>query len=194
MNSDFTYLIPSKSNINNIVGLEIKNIIKYSFETYDEFIEYLNDVGINKFHNKESFFKYSYGALLIVFNDCELSFVSAEDLNSLIVCYEKDTKNIINEKSLLKDEDVLNKTSILELDAHTDLINQKVVSIDILTRNDLSPKERGLPSEVGLRFNLTNQKSFIISHNLTQNSFVFSILFKNDTLPDSVIIKLTHSV
>jgi len=194
MNNDFTYLIPSESNIKNIVGSEIKDIIKCSFETYEEFIEYLNTCGVNGHNDKKSYFKYSYGTLLIIFKNCELSFSSAEDLNSIILCYEKNTESILNKRNLLEDVDVLNKISIFELDINSDIINQRIDSIDVLTRKDLSPKEKGLPSEVGLRFNLNNKKNFILSHNLTQNNFVFSILFENERLPHDIITKLSYSI
>jgi len=188
MKNQSTELVPSESKLNTLIGSQIKDIIKCSFETYEEHKEYLDEFEIDGFDDKESFFKFGDGPLLIVFEDVELSFVSAEDLNSLIVFLEK-TDNDIAENYILKDSDVLEKISIHDIGGHSELINQEIVGIEILTRNDLSPKEQCVPSEVGVHFYLKNNKRFTLSHNLTENSFVFSILFENDKLPDTLIVK-----
>lgn len=183
-----TYLVPSESRVDTLIGAQIKDIVKCSFETYEEYKEYLEACSIVGFDDRESFFKYGDGVLLIVFNEMEVSFTSAEDLNSIILRFEK-IANEVDEKYILNDDDVLDKTSILDIEEDSDLINQKIMSIEILSRNDLSAKEQGLPSELGVRFNLSNDKSFILSHNLTQNSFVFSFLVESDKLPDELITK-----
>jgi len=189
MKNQFAYLVPSESRMGTLIGSEIKDIIKCSFETYQEHKEYLNECDIDGFDDKESFFKYGNGPFLIVFKDVELSFSSAEDLNSLIVCYQKTSDNQIYENYIFEDSAVLEKIPILDIGNYSDLINQEIVGIEILTRNDLNPKEQCVPSEVGIHFYLKNNKRFTLSHNLTENSFVFSILFENDKLPDTLIVK-----
>jgi len=188
MKNQSTELVPSESKLKSLIGSQIKDIIRCSFETYEEHKEYLKECDIDGFDDRESFFKYAYGAILIVFEDVELSFVSAEDLNSLIVFLEK-TDNEIVENYILKDSEVLEKISIHDIGGHSELINQEIVGIEILTRNDLNSRKQDLPSEVGIHFYLKNNRRFTLSHNLTENNFVFSILFENDRLPETLIVK-----
>jgi len=189
MKNQFAYLVPSESRMRTLIGTKIKDIVMCSFETYEEHKEYLNECDIDGFDDRESFFKYAFGALLIVFEEVELSFASAEDLNSLIVRYQKTSNNQIYENYILEDPDVLEKISIHDIGGHSELINQEIVGIEILTRNDLNSRKQDLPSEVGIHFYLKNDKRFTLSHNLSENNFVFSILFENDKLPDNLIVK-----
>ncbi len=193
MDRDSVYSIPSNIRVKNLINARIKDIIKCSFESYKEYESYLIECDLREYNNMESYFKYSYGAILILLDNCELSFSSAEDLNSLIARYEKNVDGAEGEQYLMNDIDVLDKTSISQLYPNSGLVNQRVSGVDILTRDNLSPKEKGLPSEVGLRFKLENGYSFILAHNLTKNSFVFSILLDGSKLPENVIIKQSYS-
>lgn len=177
-----------------LLGHKIVNIIKVSYETFQQHLDYLDEVKIEGYRDEDSFFKYSYGGVLIAFdNESEYSFGSAEDLNSVVLCCQKKSTGEYNENYILNSKDVASKISIHELEQEHDykeITNQEIVSINILTVSNLNYKEQGIPSEQGVEFILKNDKKIIISHNLTNNSFVFSVLTELDQISPDTIVKL----
>ena len=185
------HLIPSKSQLQSLIGESIRDMVKCSFETYEDHLEYLYFPDMKDYDDQKSFFKYSYGCLLIIFDNYEFTFASAEDLNSLIVKCEK-KGDIIYDDYILNDVDVLEKTYVKQINDNTDfldVLDQEIIAIDILSTNNLNAIQMGLPSEKGLRFSLKNNCELILSHNLTENSFVFSVLTKKDFISPATISK-----
>ena len=54
-----------------------------------------------------------------------------------------------------------------------------------------NPKQQGLPSENGQEFVFANEKKLLLSHNLTDNNFVFGVLTKEDTITEEIVILKT---
>ena len=190
---EWSILSEKENELKHLIGRKIVSMVKTSYETFQEHLNYLDEVGEINYRDRLSFFKYSYGSLLIIFdNNTEYSFGSAEDLNSIIMSCEKNIKGEYNKKHLAEDRSVLDKTSIFDVENNTDfkeLLYQNIMSINILTTNDLSGKEQGRPSEKGIEFIFENNKKLILSHNLTENSFVFAVLTERDKISLNTIIK-----
>ncbi len=195
LENTFTYSVPSKKKLvlERLIHQEIVDIIKCSFESYDEYIAYLDEVKIVGYRNKESFFKYSYGVFLIIFNNKEeYSFAVADDINSIILRCQKDRFEKKYEKYILEDVDMKEKISVMDLDDKNDLnklINTKIEIINILTSNKLNPKQQALDSEQGIEFILQNDKKLILGYNLLLNSFMFALLDQDDQILTSIKIK-----
>jgi len=181
----FEWTIPSEKekSLRSLIGCKIVDIVKTSYETYPEYLSYLNEVGIDYNIDKISFFKFSYGGLVIIFdNGVKCHFGSAEDLNSIIICFN-DSCNDFN------DAKELTFVSNIDNNPFLKLLNYKIIKINILTRNDLNSKQKGLPSENGLEFIFKNDEKIILSHNLTDNNFVFGVLTKEDAITKNRIVK-----
>ncbi len=197
MQTQFNWTIPSDNNniLENIIGKEIRSIIKASHETYSDHISYLNDVGIAGYRDQFSFFKYALGSFIFSFSDgTECAFSSAEDLNSIIMSLQKSSTQEINQNYIFDDDDVLDFIKLDTIESSTDLqntINKKITTINILTKANLNDKEKLLPSEKGVEFIFENHKKIILSHNLTENNFVFSIQTETDALErkDFIVLK-----
>ncbi len=195
MKDIFDNNVPSEKidELEKIIGLQISGMIKVSYETYQDHLDYLNEVGLEKYDDLTSFFKYSYGNILLIFNNgVEYSFGSAEDLNSIILCCEKDISGNKRKAYVLEDTDVLEKTSVMDFDNDfRSVLNKTIISINILTSKKMNSKQQGLPSEIGLEFVFEDKTKLILSHNLTRNSFVFAVLTEDDIIPEDVIVKRT---
>ncbi|MGB4774921.1 MAG: hypothetical protein WBP45_07115 [Daejeonella sp.] len=194
MDMIFEWTIPSKkeNELKRLIGHKILSMVKTSYETFQEHLNYLDEVGEIDYRDRLSFFKYSYGGLLIFFdNDTEYYFGSAEDLNSVIMGCQKNINGKYNENYILDDKDVLDKTSVSDFfdNDFKKILNQKIRLINILTTNNLNGKEQCVPSEKGIEFIFENNKKLILSHNLTENSFVFAVLTERDKISLNTIIK-----
>lgn len=192
MDSEFTYSIPSEKRIHQLVGTKMIDLIKYSYEDFLEYTDYLEEVGIAGYRDWLSFFKYGYGGLLIVFdNGVEYSFGSAEDINSIVMCGQRNAEGTYRQGYIMNDADIKEAISASEMnDVHfNEITNRKIVMINVLTPIMQTSKQQGLPSEVGIEFVLENEKKLILSHNLTADSFVFSVLTDNDVLGVPTVVK-----
>jgi hypothetical protein len=186
-------LSTKSDSLKNLIDCKIINLAKASYETFADHLEYLDLTSQASYRDKLSFFKYSYGSLLIVFdNGIEYSFASAEDLNSVIMCCQKGTDGKRNSNYIMDDKDVLDIASISDFESEFgEMLNQKVMTINILTAVDLNSKQRALPSEQGIEFIFENGSKLILSHNLTENSFVFAVLSQLDKITPKSIVKMS---
>lgn len=195
MERQFEWTIPSvkEDSLKHLLGCKVINLVKTSYETFAKHLEYLDLTEQTGYRDRLSFFKYSYGSLLITFdNGAEYSFASAEDLNSVIMSCQKDTLGQKNDKYILEDESVLDITSVSDVKGDfVEMLNQKVKAINILTTLGLNSKQESLPSEQGVEFIFENDNKLILSHNLTENSFVFAVLSQLDKISSKSIIKLS---
>lgn len=189
---EWNVLSAKDDNLKQLIGCKVVNLVKVSYETFAAHLEYLDLIERNTYRDRLSFFKYSYGSLLIVFDDgVEYSFSSSEDLNSVIMCCQKDNRGQKNDKYILEDESVLDITSVSDFESEfVEMLNQKVKAINILTALGLNSKQESLPSEQGIEFIFENGKKLILSHNLTENSFVFAVLSHIDKISSKSIVKL----
>lgn len=193
-NNIFIEYYPSqdKKRLSEIIGNEIKDIIKISYECYDEFLDDWEEY--NEYQNEFSFFKYSYGSVLLRFsNELEYLFYSAEELNSVMLLCQRDGINV-NPYYVLNKEINSDIRSIYSVKDDRSLyfnrfINRKINKIKILTQNNLNSKQEGRPSDMGIEILFEDIKdSLILGHNLDKNkSFVFSILEGNDIKDDKHI-------
>jgi hypothetical protein len=183
MDSQFEWTIPSEKKLNYILGRKIKNIIKCSYERYQDYLDYLNLIKRKDNHDIKSFFKYSYGSVLVIFDDeSEYLFSSADDLNSVILCCQKQD-HIYKSDYILNDTDVLEKITVFDIPDNYDfisLIDKVITQVNILSVSDMNYKEQGVSSEKGLEFIFDNNDKLLFSHNLTEDNFVFSILTDKD--------------
>lgn len=197
MESKFEWEVPSvyESNLRQLIGCRLLNIVKVSYETFQDHLDYLDEVGKEGYRDRLSFFKYSYGGVLLTFdNNAEYSFGSAEDLNSVIMCCEKDPILGYRPSYIMDKASVLDNTSALDFENEfQEFLNVKIVSIKILSRNDLNPKEQGLPSETGVAFLFEGGRQLILSHNLTDDNNVFGVLSEKDKITNNVIVKKEFS-
>ncbi|WP_326983255.1 hypothetical protein VUJ46_01535 [Chryseobacterium sp. MYb264] len=186
------YPSQDRKRLCEIVGNEIKDIIKISYESYDEFLNDWDDY--HEYQNKFSFFKYSYGCVLLRFsNELEYLFYSADEQNSVMLLCQRDAMNV-NPYYVLNKEVNSEIKMIFSVKEDRDLyfnrfINRKIKKINILTKNNLNSKEEDLPSNMGIELLFENMnESLILSHHLDENkSFVFSILEGNDIKDDKQI-------
>nr|WP_315033171.1 hypothetical protein [uncultured Chryseobacterium sp.] len=187
------YPSQDKKKLSKIIGNEIKDILKISYETYEEFVYDWSDY--NEYQNKISFFKYSSGSVLLRFsNDLEYLFYSADELNSVMLLCQKDSMNI-NPYYVLDEEVNSDVRMIFSVKDNRDLLfnhfmNKRIKKIKILTKNNLNSKEKSLPSDMGIELFFENiNESLILNHHLDENkSFTFSILKGNDIKDDKHII------
>lgn len=197
MESKFVWEVPSvhEGELRQLIGCRLLNIVKVSYETFQDHLDYLNEVGKEGYRDTISFFKYSYGSVLLIFdNNAEYSFASAEDLNSVIMCCQKDPVFGYRLSYIMNDADVLDNTSALDFENEFQkFLNIKIVSIKILSRSDLRPKPQGLPSETGVAFLFEGGRQLILSHNLTDDNFVFGVLSERDKITNNVIVKKEFS-
>ena len=195
MEKQFEWTVPSvkEDGLKHLIGCKVIGLIKISYETFANHLEYLDLTEQTGYRDRLSFFKYSYGSLLIIFdNGVEYSFSSAEDLNSVIMCCQKDNSGQKNDKYILADESVLDITSVSDFESEfVDMLNQKIKSINILTTLDLNSKQESLPGEQGIEFIFDNGSKLILSHNLTENSFVFAVLSQLDKITPKSIVKMS---
>lgn len=191
----FEWTIPSvkEDSLKHLVGCKVTSLVKTSYETFANHLEYLDMTGQTDYRDRLSFFKYSYGSLLITFdNGAEYSFGSAEDLNSVIMSCQKDNRGQKNDNYILEDESVLDITSVSDFESEfVELLGQKIKTINILTMLGLNSKQASLPSEQGIEFIFENGSKLILSHNLTENSFVFAVLSQLDKISSKSIVKLS---
>ena len=69
MERKFEWLIPTEreDEFKELIGCKIVSIMKFSYETFKDYLDYLDYVEQNGYRDRISFFKYSYGCLLLVF-------------------------------------------------------------------------------------------------------------------------------
>lgn len=193
INNIYTQGIPSEkiTLLQELIGQAITSLIKYSFDTPEEYFDYLAMCEIED-KSLESAFKWNYGFLSVAFdNDTRFSFYSNEEINSVMVKLEykdgtSDPKKIedITSAKLSIDARDLNSN-------YSGLLYSPVEQINILTTLGLNAKELDLPSETGLELILQNGRKLILSHNLTKDSFVFTVLTERDNIPAETVILQT---
>jgi len=193
MHTKYSWTVPSekKEELEYLIQNKIVCMMKTSYETYEDYLDYLDQVGIYEYRDRTSFFKYSYGGVMLRFDDgSEYSFGSAEDLNSVIMSCQKDSFGKKNEKYILDDKDILSLDSVLDIDyEYKNIMYKKIVEINSLTTEYLSSKEQSVPSEKGIEFLFENGNSLILAHNLTGNNFVFAVLSGYNQIAKKVIVK-----
>lgn len=55
----------------------------------------------------------------------------------------------------------------------------------------MNSKQESLPGEQGIEFIFDNGSKLILSHNLTENSFVFAVLSQLDKVTPKLIVKMS---
>jgi hypothetical protein len=193
MENLFCWTIPNekKALLHQLIGCKIVDMIKISYETYHDYLNYLDEIQENSYRDKVSFFKFHFGSLFVIFdNKVECSFSIADDLNSLIMICQKSIEGRIYNDYSLTDKTVLDKTSIFEIDKSCEIskmINQPVSKINILTLENLQGKLANVPSEMGLEFVFQNNERLSLSYNLSKNHLHFITCSKDDLVSNTKI-------
>ena len=177
MGKSLLWSIPSEKeqDLKLLIGSRITDLIKMSDETFTEYIAYLEEIGNENYKDKLSFFKFSFGGLLIQFDSgIQCYFSSAEDLNSIIIAFEADNNDFSG------GTEELTHACEVENNPFQNLLNKAIIQINILSRVDLNSKQLSTPSEVGMEFIMADDSKLVLSHNLTENNFVFGVLTEDD--------------
>ncbi|UZE36397.1 hypothetical protein LOY69_07815 [Pseudomonas sp. B21-059] len=124
-------------------------------------------------------FSLTAGPLAIYFEGGIILGLSSDpSLNSVIVWDEGARAASQDPNSLGRDEELfaISESGSFSTVFWKQLIGCCVIDVTILKRGQMNAKELQRPSEVGLRFNLSGGRSFIVSHGLHANSDDFSVL------------------
>lgn len=185
LSETFEYAVLSKK-INELKSFINQKIVKMDKIFFYDPKEYGRNDELNCF-------KYE-GSIVLSFDDGrEYSFFGDEGgSNSICMRLEKTNDNSLSNKYIFYDRDIVYKIALSELENDNDynsLLNMKIIVINILTTNNLTPKEQCVPSEKGLEFIFENGKKLILSNNLTENNFVFGVLTEKDNISMNTIVK-----
>lgn len=188
MNNLFKYgfLSEKVGTLKLLIGLEIVQMIKFQDDSWLDFLDYLDDVNLEGYRELLDYFKYE-GVLILVFNNKEeYSFFSNEELNSLCVKKEKAEEKYASyiNKVVFTVNDLSGENEFKEI------LNKKIIEINILTTNNLSAKEYDLPSDKGLEFVFHNREKLILTHNLSIHPFVFTMLTNTEEIVEGVNVKI----
>jgi hypothetical protein len=186
----YSALSEKMDELKSFIGRKILKMDKIFFYDPDEYTR--RD---NLYHLKYE------GSIVLTFEDGdEYSFFGDEGgSNSICMRLEKTTNSVgvynysqsKSNRYIFEDKDIVYKISTDEFidDKYRLLLNQKIVEINILTTNNLSPKEQCVPSDKGLEFIFDNGRKLILLHNLTEDSFVFGVLTEKDRISPDTILK-----
>ncbi|CAN7396361.1 MULTISPECIES: hypothetical protein [Pseudomonas] len=167
-------MVPSAANelLRKLAGKQITKFVRYSWWPASE-------VSTHCDIEDEMAFSLTAGPLVIYFEgDIILGFSSDPSLNSIIVWDEGARGASQSLISLDRDEELfaISESGRFVTDFWKQLIGGWVSGVTILKRGHMSAKEHQRPSEVGLRFDISGGKSFVLSHGLHDNSDDFSVL------------------
>lgn len=189
---NWTILSEKKEELKHIIGCEIVDIVKVSYESFQDYLLYLDDICENRYRDIFSFFRYHYGSIVFSFNNgMEYSFCIADDLNSIIMSCERDINGNCSKNYYLDDDSVIEMISInyfKEFTISCNFLNQPINAINILTKKDLSSKLECVPSEMGLELILQNGEKIYLHHNLGIENFYFIDFDKNNLISNARII------
>lgn len=174
------------SELKVLIGCQIIDMKKCSFDSYQDYTEYLDEVGIDHYRSKNSFFRYGFGSLLIEFNNNEkFDFAYVDELHSVVVL--KDIDN-----SVLDDLELKEIISIKEFPQSSllECLNLRINKINILTEYPLRGNLDLVPSESQIEFIFENKKNLILGLNLGSLGD-FAIM--NDVILDKNI-KVKYSI
>lgn len=189
---EWTVLSKKKEELRHMIGYEIVNILKISYDGFQDYLNYLDEIYENRYRDRFSYFRFHYGRLIFFLNNgIKYSFSIADDLNSLIMSCEEGVDERFTMSHYLNDDTNVKNISIYEfMDEKSvgEFLNQPIVSISILTMESLSGKLQYVPSEMGLEIMLQNKKKILLHHNLTIDSFFF-INFDENSLISNTKVK-----
>lgn len=173
-NEMITSAIPSEATglLKSYIGKKIVRLIRYSWWPDQEAAE---QCAISD----EQVFSLTAGPFAIQFDDGSILGVASDPgLNSVIVWNEAFRRREDASSSLELDQELfaISASGRFAATFWKQLIGRRLTGIRILRRADNAPKESIRPSEVGLRFEVGDETSFVASHGLHDNSDDFSVL------------------
>lgn len=124
-------------------------------------------------------FSLTAGPLAVYFEGGIILGLSSDpSLNSVIIWDEAARNASQDPISLDRDEELfaISESGSFSTVFWKQLIGCCVIGVTILKRGQMNAKELQRPSEVGLRFNLSEGRNFIVSHGLHDSSDDFSVL------------------
>lgn len=167
-----------KEILQSLKGVSIGKLTRCSWENFSEFDpDKLYDI------SKEDFFRLTSGGIIIEFdNKLIIGIYSQENLNSLIIWGERNSKGEKADDYYLSDDNYLIENSNSEYTRmrERNLTGQIIQDVQILKTSPKSDKYRELANEVGLLFKLENGEELIFSHNLIPASDSFCITYGNE--------------
>ena len=175
--------------INHLVNLHLEKLVRYSWSAVEEVIE---EDGISE----SEVFSLTAGPVLMYFNTgLVIGVGSNPSKNSVVLWVEKNELGQSIKEPIETDEDFF---SIDAKDSTNDfwmsIPEQKITAITILKVPAKNAKFKELPNEIGLLVTMNDDKQFILSHGLHDDSDDFSIIEKNqvdDSLLHDIMPKLT---
>ncbi|MEO9382602.1 hypothetical protein [Chromobacterium phragmitis] len=166
--------------LNTLMGVKIIDMVRYSWWPADEVAAECNI-------REEQAFALTAGPLGIVFeNGRILGLASDPAMNSVVVWDEGARRSTSSNVTLDQDDELFPISAQDEVHSAPfwkQVIGGTLAQLTILKRNIMSAKERELPSELGLRFQLQNGLIFVASHGLHNGSDDFSVLEESQLAP-----------
>lgn len=159
--------------LSTFIDARVIDLVRYSWWPADEVAAECNI-------ENNQVFSLTAGPLGIVFeNDRILGLASDPSINSVVVWDESFRRTISLSSALDKDDELFSISAQDEVYAAPfwrQVVGSNLTKLTILKCRAMSTKESDLPSELGLRFQLRNGLSFVVSHGLHNGSDDFSVL------------------
>lgn len=167
-------MVPSEANdfLRRLTGKQVIKLVRYSWWPG---CEVAAQCGVED----QMAFSLTAGPLAIYFEGGEIIGLSSDpSLNSIII-WDEAARGESQVNNLLEGDDELfpiSESGKFSTVFWAKIVGCRLIGVTILKRTDMTAKEQQRPSEVGLRFNFSRGKSFVVSHGLHDNSDDFSVL------------------
>lgn len=189
--NEYNYPTHRKNDLCRMIGDEIVDIIKCSYETYNEYVDYEKGLNRDLFITEMDYFQYSFGFLLIKYkSEVEYSFCYLDVTQSVSVNLEKNVNKLCDNYAL-DDKDIKDIRSIKNYPntSFYRFLNKKIIRINILTKKQLNSLLLTRPCEYWLEFIFQDGSGLVLGFGIVTSEFS---IFNNNILPsDNVKIKET---
>ena len=177
-----------KNDLQVLIGDEIIDILKCSYESFQQYVEERKQFDKDFQFDEFDFFMNSYGCFLVKYKSgLEYSFAYNDASQSVCVNIEK-SANYLDKDYLFQDKDILDARSIRGYDncLYSDFFEKQIIKINVVTANSLLPHLTTRPCEYLLDFQFMDETHLFLG--LVSREGNFNIIY-NMALPYNMKVK-----